>query len=144
MFFGPTTPHSVVWKKKVGLVSCLWPWQIKFGARKVLWHRKINLLKGLSYQPFFRLIFRAFCSGGELLDGGGAFPVASQAVVDFQKLGGHVILKIRKQIEMDCDWHIKDVSINALGSWVRPGCGTCWRLKCKKIFVLQHWLQEIL
>ena len=63
------TPHSVVWKeKKVCLVNCVWRGHIEFGARNVFLHRKINLPKGLAYQPFFCVIFGNLRSGCELFD----------------------------------------------------------------------------
>ena len=73
---------SVVWKKKVSLVNCVWRGHMEFGAKNVLWGGKINLPKGLSHQPFFCIIFRDFCRGRELFDGGVAFPVALRAVVE--------------------------------------------------------------
>ena len=57
------TPHSVVWKeKKVCLVNCVWRGHIEFGARNVFLHRKINLPKGLAYQPFFASFSELFYS----------------------------------------------------------------------------------
>ena len=64
------------------VVNCVWRGHMEFGAKNVLWGGKINLPKGLSHQPFFCIIFRDFCRGRELFDGGVAFPVALRAVVE--------------------------------------------------------------
>ena len=56
-FSAPATPHRVVLKKeKVCLVNNVWRRHIEFGARNVVWCRKIYLPKGLPYQPFCRSI----------------------------------------------------------------------------------------
>ena len=87
--------HSVVWKKKkVYLVNrVVWRGHIEFGTRNVFWRRKINLPKGLPYQPFFAESSETlFCCGGELFDGGDAFPITLRAVVNFRKFLVHSIL----------------------------------------------------
>ena len=88
MFSGPGHVHSVVWKeKKVCLVNCVWRGHIEFGARNVFLHRKINLPKGLAYQPFFASFSETFAVAANFL-----IPVALRAVVKFRKFLIHPIL----------------------------------------------------
>ena len=72
-FSVPAIPHGVVRKKKeVCLVNCVWRGHIEFGASNVFWRKKIDLPKGLAYQPFvapFSETFAAAASVSSSLEG---------------------------------------------------------------------------
>ena len=43
VFSALATPQSIVWKKKVYLVNCIWRGHIEFGARDLFWRRTTDL-----------------------------------------------------------------------------------------------------
>ena len=87
MFSGPGhTPQCRV-EGKGELVNCVWRGHIEFGARNVFLHRKINLPKGLAYQPFFATFSETFAVAASFL-----ILVEFRAVVKFRKFLVHPIL----------------------------------------------------